>query len=155
MIIIFQCFGGTHTSVAAASLYLGLLPRSRPPDLAELLTLPHFDRGDSASLGTLNYAGRDGRGNPVFILGSRRWGAEIRALAALLLKEAGTGAPEVAIVDCLPALSLPVRAGGYLSRRLGLVAVGRPLVGLGIIRCYPRLLRLVQRFEQDPAPFLL
>lgn len=155
MIIIFQCFGGTHTSVAAASIYLGRLPRERAPRLAELLALPYFDRSDSAGIGDLHYAGRDGRENPVFILGSRRWGAQLRALAALLLQAAGAGAPEVAVIDCLAAVSLPVRAGGFLSRRLGCIAAGRPLVGLGIIRSYPRLLELVQRFEQDPAPYLL
>ncbi len=155
MIIIFQCFGGTHTSAAAASIYLGLLPRERPPRLTELLALPYFDRNDSAGVGTPNYAGCDVRGNPVFILGSRRWGAGIRDLAARLLKAAGPGTPGVAVIDCLSAVTLPVRVGGYLSRRLGFVAPGRPLAGLGIIWSYPRLLALVQRFEQDPAPFLL
>ncbi len=155
MIVIFQCFGGTHTSAAAASIYLGKLPRRRRPHPGELLSLPYFDRNNSGEVGDLNYAGRDGQGNPVFILGSGRWGAQVRGLAGALLKMAGPEAPEVAVIDCLPAVSLPVRVGGYASRRLGLTALGRPLVCRGILWNYPRLLALVERFEADPAPYLL
>lgn len=155
MIVIFQCFGGTHTSAAAASIYLGRLPRTRLPRLKELLALPYFDRNDGAEVGTLSYAGLDTQGNSVFILGSCRWGAEIRGLAASFLKLAGPAGSEVAVIDCLPEVSLPVRMGGYISRRLGLSAIGRPLVGRGILWSYPRLLKLVELFEQDPTPYLL
>ncbi len=153
--MIFQCFGGTHTSAAAASIYLGKLPRWRRPRLEEILAQPYFDRNDSAGIGDLSYAGLDPRGNPVFILGSGRWGAEVRVLIASLLKVVGAAAPAVAVIDCLPVLSLPIRVGGFISRRLGFTALGRPLVGRGIIRSYPRLLALVENFEQDPTAYLL
>lgn len=155
MIVIFQCFGGTHTSVAAASIYLGRLPRTRLPRLEELMALPYFDRAGSAEVGILNYAGLDPQGNPVFILGSGRWGAEIRGLTASFLKLIGPDRPRVAVIDCLPEVSLPVRVGGYISRRLGLAAIGRPLVSRGILWSYSRLLKLVELFEQDPTPYFL
>lgn len=157
MIIIFQCYGGTHTSAAAASIYLGALPRSRVPRLEEVLAMPYFDRVDSAGVGALNYAGRDRRGNRVFILGSSRWGGPMRELLVPLSGLYGpvTERPGVAVIDCYPLLSWPVRMGGFISRRLGLTALGRPLVGRGILRIYPRLLELVERFERDPAPHLL
>jgi len=155
MIVIFQCFGGTHTSVAAASIYLGKLPRSRVPQLKELLTLPYFDRADNAEIGTLNYAGRDRQGNRVFILGSGRWGAEIRGLLPSFIKLSGPENPGVAIIDCFPEVTWPVRIGGFFSRRLGLTAIGRPLVGRGILRSYPRLVALVESFEENPASYIL
>lgn len=155
MIVIFQCFGGTHTSVVAAFIYLGRLPRTRLPRLDEILALPYFDRAGRAEVGRLHYAGMDPRGNPVFILGSGRWGAGVRALAAALLKVAGIQVPEVVVIDCLPQVTLPVRLGGYISQRLGFTAIGRPLVGRGILWNYSRLLELVELFERDPTPFLL
>jgi hypothetical protein len=155
MMIIFQCFGGTHTSVVAAFIYLGRLPRTRRPRLEEILSLPYFDRSGSADLGKLHYAGRDGKGNPVFILGSGRWGAGIRAMAAALLRLEGYPPAEVALIDCLPLVTLPVRVGGFISQRLGLTAVGRPLVGRGFLWNYTRLLELVEHFERDPASYLL
>ena len=155
MMVIFQCFGGTHTSAAAAAIYLGKLPRKRRPRLEELLALPYFDRNENSGVGTLNFAGYDPRGNPVFILGSGPWGAEVRGLTASLLKLAGAAAPAVAMIDCIPLLSPTIRLGGYISRRLGLIALGRPLVGSGILRSYPHFLTLVENFEQDPAAYLL
>ena len=155
MMIIFQCFGGTHTSVAAASIYLERLSRTRRPRLEELLALPYFDRVDNSRIGTLNYMGQDRRHNPVFVLGSGRWRAEVRAALSLFYR---IGAPEtvpVAMVDCSPGMTWPVQGGGFISRRLGLTALGRPLVGRGILQSYPRYVKLVERFEKDPAPYLL
>ena len=168
MIIIFQCYGGTHTSVATASLYLGRLPRTRAPQLSEVLALPYFDRVGKGDIGELNYLGRDRRDNPVFALGSIRWGAEIRAVLAALTSLPPPAGQQgrtflsqswheqtVAVIDCLPTITWPVRLGGFLSRRLGLTIPGRPLAGWGIIRSYPRYLALVERFEEDPGPYLL
>lgn len=153
--IIFQCFGGTHTSVTAASIYLGKLPRSRTPRLDELLALPYFDRVENDGIGTLNYLGRDRRRNRVFVLGSSRWGAEIRGLLPPLLRLYGPGKPRLALIDCSAAVTWPVRLGGFLSRRLHCTALGRPLVGWGIQRSYRRLLDVVERFEKDPASYML
>lgn len=159
MIIVFQCFGGTHTSVVAASIYLGRLPRTGRPALEQILALPYFDRNDAASVGSLFFDGFDCRGNIVCILGSGGWGSQIRNLLASVLELARDGesvvVPEVAVIDCLPEAGPAVRVGGFISRRLGFTALGRPLVSRGIIGSYPRLLKLVQRFESDPAPFLL
>ena len=44
MIIIYRCYGGTHSSVMAASIHLELLPGDRKPAGKELLALPYFDR---------------------------------------------------------------------------------------------------------------
>ena len=62
--------------------------------IRDSLALPYFDRNDGAEVGTLSYAGLDPQGNSVFILGSCRWGAEIRGLAASFLKLAGPAGSE-------------------------------------------------------------
>ena len=53
MIIIYHCYGGTHSSVMAASLHLGLLPQDKKPTGKELLALPYFDQQSGADFGKI------------------------------------------------------------------------------------------------------
>ncbi len=149
MIIIFQCFGGTHTSVVAASLYTGQLSRRRAPRTDELIALPYYDRMDSSEMGKLHFIGPDKWDNPVFALGSGKWGAEIREILAAFLELPYENRQTVAVIDCLPTINTVTRIGGYISRRLGLTRIGRPLVNRGIQSGYPRLLHLVESFEKN------
>ena len=57
MIIIYRCYGGTHSSVMAASIHLELLPGDRKPAGKELLALPYFDRQNGADFGKIFYMG--------------------------------------------------------------------------------------------------
>ena len=155
MIIIFQCYGGTHTSVVAASLYAGLISRTHPPEYSVLCSLPYFDRVNSKEVGALYRIGCDACGNPVFALGSRGHAAQMRLLMAAFLLLYGTPPAEVAVIDCMRYIPLVTRAGGFISRRLGMPALGRPLVCLGLRRVFPGLLRLVESFEKDPRSYLL
>jgi hypothetical protein len=154
MIVIFQCYGGTHTSVVAASVYTRALPRGRPPRVRDLAALPYFDRLGHGQMGNLHFIGKDQEGNLVFALGSAGWGDEIRQLIASFLAVIDFPQP-VAVVECLKYVTPLTRLGGILSRRLGLPRFGRPLVSLGVKRSFPLLLQLVETFEQDPSFFLL
>ena len=44
MKIIYHCFGGSHSSVSAAALHLGLLDRQRTPTEEELVRIPYYDK---------------------------------------------------------------------------------------------------------------
>lgn len=57
---------------------------------------------------------------------------------------AGTDLSEVVLVDTLGCVNMPMRIGGLLSRRLGLVSIGRPIVTWGTLRSYRQLVALVQ-----------
>lgn len=153
MIVIFQCYGGTHTSVVAAAIYTGRLNRMRLPAGTELENLPYFDRVAGHHVGNLHYFGHDKEQNPVFILGSRKWGGSvIKLLAATLETEKRTGAA-VAVIDCLEHVTLPVRIGGVLSRCFHLTALGRLLLKFGIRLIYPGLVMQVELFENNRAAF--
>ncbi|HEX3010797.1 MAG TPA: DUF3189 family protein, partial [Syntrophomonadaceae bacterium] len=39
MKIIYHCFGGSHSSVTAAAIHLGLIEKHRPPSMEELMSL--------------------------------------------------------------------------------------------------------------------
>jgi len=152
---IFQCYGGTHSSVTAASIYLNLLPRDRAPTNQELSQLPYFDQVGNREVGPLRYMGRDHRGNKVFILGSRRWGEEVRRLVAEVLPLLNVPPAGAAILDCFPGLNWIARTGGFISRQLGLTAIGRPLVCYGIRLNYRQLLQQIELFETQPHLFTL
>lgn len=152
MIIIFHCYGGTHTSVVAASIHLNLLPRDRTPTVEEFTRLPYFDRVDNRAGGCLHYLGRNLAGDAVFTLSGRSGGAELEKILLSLLEIMGVPREAVAFINCLPHVNLPVRIGGFLSRRLGLAALGRPLLSLGLKMRYPSLVREVKRLERQLAP---
>ena len=150
MKVIYHCFGGTHTSVVAAAIHLGWLPRHRPPRPEELLATPLFDRRTSDSWGEVVDVGQDRRGHRVYVLGR---GPQGRAtigglLSGLTLSDDKGLGDEVLLVDTLPAANWLLRLGGYLSRRVGLVSLGRALVIWGTRRAYRQLVALVERVEQ-------
>jgi len=154
MTVIFQCYGGTHTSVIAACLYIGRLSRTRPPRAEELNTLSYYDRSDKSEMGKIHYIGSDSRGNTVFALGSGKWRAEIREIMTIYLSFCAQSR-QIALIDCLPCINCVTRAGGFISRRLGISSVGRPLINRGIQSSYRQLVSLVESFEKNPDAYII
>lgn len=143
MKIVYSCYGGTHSSRTAAAIHLGHLPMDRVPDARELLTLPRFDRVADDELGIAEFAGIDDRGHHVYVLGRGPW-LRIVERAFRSGYQLGGGDPrQLLFVNALPTVNTLMRVGGFLSRRLGWVALGRPLVVYGTRLAYPDLVRLV------------
>ena len=67
-LLFYYCFGGTHSSPVAAALHLGLL--SQAPSLAEIQSIPHFDRLPHKQVGTPLFWGRDVEGKLVCTIGT-------------------------------------------------------------------------------------
>lgn len=148
MKIVYSCYGGAHSSRAAAAMHLGLLPMDRPPRPAEVLAVPRFDGTTPRELGLLEHVGTDCSGHEVYVLG-RGPAREVARRAFQSGFELAGGAPgSLLFVDTLAAVNLPMRIGGFLSRRLGLVALGRPLAVYGTIRAHPHLARIVQETQR-------
>ncbi len=146
--VVYTCFGGTHSSPVAAAIHLGILPRDRVPSVRELLTAPGFDTAEGDGRGLLRLAGVDPGGNLVYTLPRGRLpAAVVRRLMEGTLRMAGRGDVPLLVVDTLGCVGWLMRAGGFLSRRAGLVRVGRPLVALGTRRAYWCLVRLVRETE--------
>lgn len=154
MHLIFHCYGGAHTSITTANLFLGRLPCHRRASLREILAQPRFDATSHQQLGILIPLGRNPAGHQVFCTGL---GAGKQHLARALLQWAtlcGSSRADLAMCDALGTANWPMRIGGFLSRRVGLVGLGRPLVALGVWLAYPRFLDLVRRVEaglRDPC----
>lgn len=148
MRVMYHCYGSAHSSVTAAAIHLGLLPRDRRPTDAELLAAPRFDRTLTRELGKPFFIGVDSRGWEVYALG-RGPAARLVANCVESLMELYALRPlELVLIDALPSVSLVTTIGGTLSRGLGIVWPGRPLALWGIRRSYFRFVRLVEETER-------
>lgn len=143
MIIIYSCFGGAHSSPVAAAIHLGRLPSHRLPTDEELLSIDGFDRTTSDDYGRLRHVGADEAGHRIYVLGRGPGASAVERAFFFGYALAGGAGGEVRFVHTLPCVNAAMRIGGYLSRGLGLPALGRPLVLSGTRRAYPRLVELV------------
>lgn len=143
MKIVFFCYGGTHASPVAAAIYLGQLPAHRPPP-RQLQALSLFDRIAPRDFGRVVEVGTTAAGDQVYVIGCRKYPQivlrALRGFTALL-----GGAPDdYLFFDVRPCINWIMRVGGYTSRTLGWVAVGRPVVTFGTWLSYPRLAALAE-----------
>lgn len=148
MKVVYHCYGSAHSSVTAAALHVGMLPRDRLPSPAELLAVPRFDRTLSRELGIPFFIGRDRWGREVYALGRGKASRFVANLLESLLVVEGLAPTAVVLVNALPRATLVTTVGGTLSRGLGLIWPGRPLTLWGIRHCYRRFVRLVEETER-------
>ncbi|MCL6609927.1 MAG: DUF3189 family protein [Peptococcaceae bacterium] len=144
MKIIYHCYGGTHSSVTAACIHLGLLPRDRAPGYDELLNLDLFDRRNVCDIGKITFVGRDGLGNEIYVVGRRSRPKLLYNVIEGMSRLFDTGRDSLMLVDVSSFVNSSMRAGGFLSRRIGLVGIGRPIVAWGTLRNYRRLAEAVE-----------
>ena len=149
--IVYHCYGGAHSSVTAAAIHLGVLDPEKVPGKEELLALALFDRQTQDGHGRLHFFGFDEWGNQVYSVGCRNMGPVLERVLQETAALLGFGG-ELLFVDTLHCVSVKMRIGGYISRRLGLIACGRPLVVQGTRETYPRLVQLVRRVKAQLAP---
>lgn len=152
MKVIYHCYGGAHSSVTAANIHLGLLPRERTPGYRELISQKLFDHNQFKDSGRIIFMGRDGRGNEIYIVGRRSRPWLLYNTTGCLAEAFDINRGNYLLVDVSPHVNLTMRVGGILSRRLGLVAIGRPLAAWGTLISYRGILQLVEKtLESLPA----
>ncbi|MGI9952869.1 DUF3189 family protein [Moorellaceae bacterium AZ2] len=144
MKIIYHCFGGTHSSIVAAALHLGWMRPDRLPAPEELQSLPYFDRRPEGREGQILFLGRDQHNNEVYVVGKRGMGETFENLLCDLMQELDLPREELLLLNTSPLVNWPMAVGGFLSRRLGLSLLGRPLVIWGVRRTFGRLATFVQ-----------
>ena len=153
MMVCYQCYGRSHTSIVAAHLHLGRLPRDGSiPTVKQFMDLPYFDQGRNHDFGQPLHMGYDEDGHEICALG---FGADQReGLGVIYSLYRLIGRREPLIVGTLSGLGILARGGGFLSRQAGLVSLGRPLVAFGIKQIYPKLVLTVdsvRRFLKEVA----
>ncbi|OCL26116.1 hypothetical protein U472_08860 [Orenia metallireducens] len=148
MDIIYHDVGGTHSVAVASALHLNKLPMDRTPNKDEILSLPTFDKLKTKDLGHLIYQGEDEFGNQVYTLGCKY--AEKFVIPAIkdtynLLGDE----EELMLVKTKSTINFTMKVGGYTSRALGLMTIGRPIVTQGVLKAYPKIVELVSEVKRE------
>jgi hypothetical protein len=141
--IIYHCFGGAHSSVLAAALHLGLIDKKKSPSMEELLALPYFDKTCDEDFGSIRFMGIDESGNEVYILGKKNMGKRYSNILLGIAEILGAK-NELIAVDCMSRVNLNMKLGGFTSRRMGMVKLGRPVLGWGTRATFKALVNLAE-----------
>ncbi|MCK8817237.1 DUF3189 family protein [Natroniella sulfidigena] len=143
MDIIYHDVGGTHSVIVASAIHLNKLPTDKRPTKEEILNLPRFDKVNQQEHGHLLYQGDDEFGNSVYTVGYK-YSSKI---ALPLIKDTynliGNANDDLLLVDTKPTINYTMKIGGFLSRSLGIVGVGRPIVTNGVLNAYSKIVKLV------------
>ena len=143
MIVIYCCYGSSHSSVVAAAIHLGNLSADSVPHARDVANLPYYDKATAEQLGTCVYMGTDDVGCDVYILGTGPAKNIVKRTVESIFQLCGTSRDSYMLVETLTSIGMITKIGGFLSRRLGLTRIGRPMTVWGIRRAYPHLVSIV------------
>ena len=149
MYVIYHCVGGTHSSAIASAIHLGMLPDNRVASREEILSIPYFDTLTKKEYGRIIFRGVDEYGNYIYTL-SRQFYPHIVIPSLEDLCTILTGDTSILmLVDMASAINIIMKIGGFMSRRLGIVSIGRPLVIAGTQRAYMDIVKIVHQTKQS------
>ncbi|MDO9535774.1 MAG: DUF3189 family protein [Bacillota bacterium] len=148
MKIIYHCYGGTHSSVMAASIHLGILDSRKRPSKKELLACPYFDEVDGKDSGRINFVGRDENNNEIYVMGCKGAGKIIDTFVEDLTRIMGNDAYDIVMADTKPCLNIVMKFGGFLSRRLSLLGIGRVFLYFGSRIAFEKIRTLVEQVKE-------
>lgn len=149
MIIIYHDVGGTHSTAVAANIHINKLPIDTVPSKEELLKLKTFDKIDKGDMGHLIYIGEDEYKNKIYTIG-RQYVANlvIPAIEDMYTILKGDN-EDLMIVDTKPSINTLMKIGGFTSRRLHLVGIGRPIVTYGTLKAYMDIANIVRGVKNN------
>lgn len=144
MIVIYHDVGGTHSTAIAANIHVNNLPIDKVPDKNEIIQLPTFDKIHKNQLGHIIYIGEDEFGSKVYTLG-RKYKPNIVLASITDIYAMLNGEPEeLYIIDTHPTVNIWMKIGGFASRELGMVTIGRPIVTYGTLKTYKNIADIVK-----------
>lgn len=143
MKVIYHCYGGAHSSVIAAALHLKLIEKHRLPSIEEMMAIPYYDKTDNGDFGSIRFMGIDESGNEVYVLGKKSMGDKYTQILVGVAEILGVG-DQIIATDCLNRVNMSMKLGGFLSRRVGLVFPGRPVLSRGTRKAFMTLVNLVE-----------
>lgn len=148
MIVIYHCYGGTHSSVMTAAVHTGHLSTEGSPSNGDIKRLPYFDRMDGKDLGKLCYYGQDEKGNQVYIMGRKSF-SESPEFVFRSLQKLYNAEQTYKLVNSARTLNWQMKLGGYISRGLGYKRIGLPIVLWGARKAYPWVVSLAESIKKE------
>ena len=150
MVIIYNCYGGTHSSILASAIHLKKLPTDRVATKQEILETEYFNKLTYSDMGRLIFHGVDDDGNIVFTIGrgtSKALVPAMRNLAIALCKERGVD-EHFLFINCSPTVPPLMTLGGFFSRALHIDFIGVPLLTAGARQTYYNITNLVEKSKE-------
>lgn len=150
MIIIYNCYGGTHSSILCSSVHLGMLPKDRVPTKKEILELKYFNKLNYKDMGRLIFHGIDEDGNKVYTIGRGTSKALIPAMKNLTNEFHSIYSinDRYAFVNTSPTVPPSMTMGGFFSRGLKINTIGVPLLAIGAQKSYFKTVELVAKTKK-------
>lgn len=150
MIYIYNCYGGTHSSILASAYHLEILDATREPTKDEILNLPNFNKLVYGNRGELFYHGSDKYGNEVYTVGRGRSKVLIPGLynLASMLHKQNLLNEKIIFSNTSPIVPLPMTFGGLFSRWLKIDFIGVPLLVKGAKQSYKDIVELVNNTKK-------
>jgi hypothetical protein len=150
MIYIYNCYGGTHSSILAVAYHLELLDETREPTKDEILNLPNFNKLVYGNRGELFYYGNDKDGNKVYTVGRGRSKVLIPVLYNLssMLHKQKLLNEKIIFSNTSPTVPLPMTFGGLFSRFFKIDFIGIPLLVKGAKQSYKNVINLVNHTKK-------
>ncbi|MDF2892452.1 MAG: hypothetical protein K0R80_2819 [Clostridia bacterium] len=150
MIIIYNCYGGTHSSILTSAVHLGFLPSDSIPSKQQILNTEYFNRLQYKDMGRLIFHGVDEVGNKVYTIGRGTSKALVPAMRNLTMEmhklyNINEG---FAYVNTSGTVPISMTIGGFFSRGLKVNAIGVPLLAIGAQRAYKKIVDLAQKTKQ-------
>lgn len=136
--VFYVCYAGTHSSVLAASLHTGMLRRG-----CRMCDLPLFDRRTHRDIGIPARVGIDLSGAEVYALGTG-WLSRSVELAACDIIELVSPEAKACLCSVRGYLDFGARVGGFTSRRIGMVRLGRRLINDSLTRKQAQMSKATQ-----------
>ena len=149
MKIIYHCYGGTHTSVLAASIHVGKINKEKLPDNKEINELKYFDDVSPKDYGKLHFVGMDELGNEIYSCGMKKSASIVKKALKDILKIYNLQPEEIYFASTLGLVTFSIRIGGFLSRHLGLIRLGRPLVIYGSRSNFYNIVNFVDQVKEN------
>ncbi len=153
--IVYHCFGGAHASPTAAAIHLGILPQNRIPRFQDLINIPFFDCIAWNEHGKLIKIGMDLKGNEVYILARRNAANSVINLIREFARLNGENPDDYHFVNCMQRYNPFMITGGFSSRAMGWVRLGRPVVTFGVMISFPILTAIVRKTYRNLGMNLL
>lgn len=147
MKIIYHCYGGAHSSVTAAAVHLGWLPTDRIPSEEMIASLPLFDQQTNKDHGHIRLLGIDENYHEIYVAGRRNFALVFENMVTGFTEMLERPLEEIRLVNVMPYVNWKMILGGYTSRRLGVIKIGRPIVLKGIRYSYLKIVSLVHQVK--------
>jgi len=107
------------------------------------MALPYFDKTNNDDFGSIRLVGNDEYGNQVYVLGKKSMGNRYAAMLEGVAEILGAR-DQLLAVNCMNRVNWFMKVGGFTSRRIGAVSLGRPVLEKGTQDAFFKLVNLVE-----------